>query len=108
MSFIAQLAGMLLCVIPTSLGPPCTITVLFSPRSPKYLVAPMVEQSELAFRLLTKRYGAQLTYSPMVHSRILVERGATSHQWLMELLTAPGDRPMIVQVMRAAFFRVPS
>lgn len=58
----------------------------------------MVEQSELAFRLLTKRYGAQLTYSPMVHARILTERGASSEQWVRELLTAPGDRPMIVQV----------
>ena len=66
--------------------------------SPRFLVAPMVEQSELAFRLLTKRYGAQLTYSPMVHARILTERGASSEQWVRELLTTPGERPMIVQV----------
>jgi tRNA-dihydrouridine synthase len=36
--------------------------------NPRYVCAPMVDQSELAFRLLTKRYGVDLAFTPMVHS----------------------------------------
>ena len=39
----------------------------------KYFLAPMVDQSELAFRILLRKYGAQVCYSPMMHSRIMLE-----------------------------------
>ncbi|PHJ20326.1 dihydrouridine synthase protein, partial [Cystoisospora suis] len=40
---------------------------------PQFVMAPMVDASELPFRLLCRRYGVQLAYTPMLHSRLLVE-----------------------------------
>lgn len=40
---------------------------------PKLVVAPMVDNSELPFRMLCRKYGAQAAYTPMLHSRIFTE-----------------------------------
>lgn len=40
---------------------------------PRLVVAPMVDNSELPFRMLCRKYGAEAAYTPMLHSRIFTE-----------------------------------
>lgn len=40
---------------------------------PKLVVAPMVDQSELPFRMLCRKYGATAAYTPMFHSRLFAQ-----------------------------------
>jgi tRNA-dihydrouridine synthase 1 len=63
--------------------------------SPTRVLAPMVDQSELAWRLLARRHGAQLVYSPMLNARsCVVHRGYLSTHFD----TCSGDGPMLAQL----------
>lgn len=63
------------------------------PLPPHQLVlAPMVGGSELAFRLLARRHGAQLAYTPMMYSDLFV---ADAEYRAAELLTLPADQPLV-------------
>lgn len=70
--------------------------------SPKYVVAPMVDQSELAWRTLSRRYGAQLAYTPMINARMYASNKRNGYREIA-FNTAlgeeggPGDRPLIIQ-----------
>lgn len=62
--------------------------------SPKYICAPMVDQSELSFRMLCRAHGTQLCYTPMLHSRLTVE---DKNYLPMNFSTCKEDRPLVIQ-----------
>ncbi|KAI0567165.1 tRNA dihydrouridine synthase Dus1p [Gracilaria domingensis] len=62
--------------------------------SPRFVVAPMVDASELAFRDLCRKYGANLAYTPMLHSAFF----ARDAKYRAEHFTTHGkDRPLVAQ-----------
>ncbi|KAF9458689.1 Dus-domain-containing protein [Collybia nuda] len=71
--------------------------------SPKYIVAPMVDQSELAWRRLSRRYGAQLIYTPMINAKMFMDPNHKAYR--DQNFDIPSgeegdpatDRPLIVQ-----------
>jgi tRNA-dihydrouridine synthase 1 len=71
--------------------------------SPKYVVAPMVDQSELAWRVLSRRYGAQLVYTPMINAKMFASvktrKGYREQNFNIPNGEEGGsqDRPLIVQ-----------
>lgn len=65
---------------------------------PRKVVAPMVDGSELGWRIISRRYGAELCYSPMLHSRLFSQDKKFRDQFLSEMDGQPGiDRPLIIQ-----------
>ena len=76
--------------------------------SPRYVCAPMVLQSELAFRMLIRRHGTTLCYAPMLPAAAFLSAPtdgseqnantggpATQAQWFT---TCEGDRPLLAQI----------
>lgn len=62
--------------------------------NPKFVLAPMVDASELAWRMLARKYSAQLCFTPMWHAAVFARDEKYRKQALQ---TCPADRPLIVQ-----------
>ncbi|KAH9590524.1 tRNA-dihydrouridine(16/17) synthase [NAD(P)(+)]-like protein [Schistosoma haematobium] len=71
------------------------MSLLDSWNSPKYVLAPMVDGSELAWRMLGRKYGVQLTFTPMINSTAFLINMKYRRSCLQ---FASEDRPLIVQV----------
>lgn len=61
------------------------------------VAAPMVGCSDLAFRLLVRRYGVDLTYTEMYHADRFVADAEYRHA-VFESQLSPDDRPLVVQL----------
>jgi tRNA-dihydrouridine synthase 1 len=63
--------------------------------SPKHVVAPMVDNSDLAFRMQTRKYNAHLTFTQMLNANSFVNsKEARAHLFQ----TCPEDRPLVAQL----------
>ena len=67
----------------------------------QHILAPMVGASELAFRLLCRKYGATLSYTPMMSASQFIQEAATvakngiGNSNICEFQTIPQDRPLV-------------
>lgn len=65
--------------------------------APRFVAAPMVDQSELAFRTLCRELGVGLCYTPMLHARLMTE--VRTYQDLhFDAGRSAADRPLFGQL----------
>mmetsp|Transcript_44271 Transcript_44271/g.51898 ORF Transcript_44271/g.51898 Transcript_44271/m.51898 type:complete len:456 (-) Transcript_44271:115-1482(-) len=62
------------------------------------VVAPMVDASDLPFRILCRRYGSNLCYTPMIHARMFLTNPHYRTQFWSNSGMPAEDRPLIAQM----------
>lgn len=63
------------------------------------VLAPMVDQSDLPFRLLCRNYNTNLCFTPMIHAKMFhLKEGYRQKFWDVVNGTPPEDRPLVVQL----------
>lgn len=64
---------------------------------PVKVLAPMVGHSEQAWRMLARKYGADICYTEMVHAEVFLRTnaGTEKNRWFT---TDKDDRPLVVQI----------
>ncbi|KAH8051410.1 tRNA dihydrouridine synthase [Aureococcus anophagefferens] len=65
--------------------------------APKFVAAPMVDQSGLAFRLLARKYGAELAFTPMIHAGVSQCPQRGRGYLARHFQTGDGDWPLVAQ-----------
>ncbi|KAI8141486.1 dihydrouridine synthase-domain-containing protein [Fennellomyces sp. T-0311] len=65
--------------------------------SPRLILAPMVDASEQAWRILSRRYGAQTCYTPMFHAKLFSDPRNGHKYRADQWSTDQEDRPVVVQ-----------
>jgi tRNA-dihydrouridine synthase 1 len=61
------------------------------------IVAPMVDQSDLPFRMQCRKYGSNLCVTPMIHTRLFQDNEAYRNKFRCDNLPAC-DRPILAQL----------
>ncbi len=61
-----------------------------------WVLAPMVDQSDLPFRKLVRKYGCTLCFTPMIHAKMLLTHAVYRRKFLIR--DDPTDRPLIAQL----------
>ena len=81
----------------------CGFDFYHSLGSPQHVVAPMVDASELAWRMMSRKYDAHLCYTPMWHAAVFVKDARYRKLCMADFNSE--DRPLIVQVSHYHKFR---
>ena len=62
-----------------------------------FLQAPMVDASDLPYRLLARRHNTSLCFTPMIHAKMFLEKEGYRHKFWKYTGMPSADRPLIAQ-----------